>query len=168
MVNRSTISLSVLFAFLYLALSFILMNFSVLSNIFQNNFTPSTTIEILLTYIKDYFLSIPSLSLSLLLIISLLFGINLSLSLLKARTISRQKNVKLTFGIGIVSLAAGGCGACGFSVLSLIGAGGALTLLPFQGLEISLLAIVILSASLYYTIQSLNASCTVSLQNQVS
>ena len=51
-------------------------------------------------------------------------------------------------GSSIFGMAASGCASCGLPVLALLGIGGVFAHLPFQGLELSVLAIVLLSISL--------------------
>ncbi len=83
-----------------------------------------------------------------LIIISLLFGMLISLILFKSRfEITGNKKVGLFGGIGIfLGALAPGCVACGVGLASLLGLGaGALAFLPFEGLELSAISIGILS-----------------------
>ena len=85
------------------------------------------------------------------LIIAILSGINLSLIIyyFQTRRTLLKKN-GLVGGVGIVGGFLGvGCASCGSVILSLIGVGGALAFLPFGGVEISFLAIILLLISLY-------------------
>lgn len=77
-------------------------------------------------------------------------------------TSATTKKVGVMSGFGIaLGIVAPGCAACGVGVLALIGISGAtLALLPFKGLEISLLAILLLGIAIYSLTQRLR-SCDV-------
>jgi len=83
-----------------------------------------------------------------LIIISILFGILISLILFKSRfNITENKKVGLFGWFGIFfGVLAPGCVACGVGLASLLGIGaGFLVFLPFEGLELSILSIIMLS-----------------------
>jgi hypothetical protein len=83
-----------------------------------------------------------------LIIISILFGILFSLIIYKTKMIKNIEKGKTGFlaSVGIfLGILAPGCAACGIGLLSVFGIGAAtLSLLPFDGLEISILSILIL------------------------
>lgn len=89
-------------------------------------------------------------SLFLLITVALLTGLNLALTAERLRTIRSSGKMHLAIGgsslLGIVS---SGCASCGLPILALLGLGGAAASLPFRGVELSLIAIVLLSISLY-------------------
>lgn len=61
-------------------------------------------------------------------------------------------------GTGIVlGLFAPACASCGIGLLAILGLGGVIATLPFKGLEISLLAIVLLVAGIISTAKDMNA-----------
>lgn len=101
-----------------------------------------------------------------LLLVSLLTGMLVSLLVYRARaTLSSQPS-----RAGVVSslgVAAGvllpGCASCGIGLAALLGLGSSLALLPLQGLEISLAAIVLLCIAISMLAQSMTvyASCKV-------
>ena len=81
-------------------------------------------------------------------IISVLFGILMSLIFYKAGfNVSKNKKIGVLGGIGLFFGAlAPGCVACGVGLASLLGLGaGALVFLPYEGLELSMLSIFLLS-----------------------
>ena len=94
-------------------------------------------------------------------IISVLFGIYLSVFIYRFKLIKLMKEKKGTsIGfIGYLGLIAGvfgaGCPTCGSVVFALVGAPLALMYLPFRGLELRLLSIVILLVSIYLLTRSL-------------
>ena len=91
----------------------------------------------------------------LLVAVAALFGVNFSMLTYQLR----ENRVRLREGSGSVAgMALGvlgaGCAACGTAVLagvlSIFGAAGALTVLPFDGLEFSFVALVLLVLSIYW------------------
>ncbi len=94
-------------------------------------------------------------------VISVLFGIYLSVFIYRFKLIKLMKEKKGTsIGfIGYVGLVAGvfgaGCPTCGSVIFALVGAPLALMYFPFRGLELRLLSIVILLISIYILTRSL-------------
>lgn len=90
-----------------------------------------------------------------LLAVAVLFGVNLSMLTYQLR----ENRVSVRDGSGsvagmILGVLGAGCAACGTAVLagvlSLVGAAGVTTLLPLEGMEFSLLALVLLVLSVYW------------------
>lgn len=92
-------------------------------------------------------------------IISFLFGINLELVLRKLKFLKKRGGLHITFGAGFLSLVAAGCASCGLSFASVLGIATMVSLLPFHGLELYILSIVILSVSLFLNLQTLVTVC---------
>ena len=94
-------------------------------------------------------------------VISVLFGIYLSVFIYRFKLIKIMKEKKgSSIGfIGYLGLIAGvfgaGCPTCGSVIFALVGAPLALMYLPFRGLELRLLSIVILIVSIYLLTRSL-------------
>ena len=85
-----------------------------------------------------------------LIIISILFGLLFSLISYRTSTLkTKNRKIGVFASIGIfIGILAPGCAACGVGLLSLFGISAAfLTFLPFEGLELSILSIGILSFS---------------------
>lgn len=77
----------------------------------------------------------------------------------------KQKG-KLSFSLGgasIIGLAATGCTTCGLSLFALFGLSAAVSTLPFHGLELHIIALVLLCLSLGYMVKKLHEEvyCTV-------
>ncbi len=95
-------------------------------------------------------------------IIAILTGLNTALVLCR-----KQMTGSLGFKKGAGSSAcsvftgavASGCPVCTAPLLGIFGLGGALALLPFQGLELKLAAIIALGISLYYTSKNVKVAC---------
>lgn len=79
-------------------------------------------------------------------IIGLLTGMLLTLIFYKVKALNTQKKIGFVGAFGVfIGVAAPGCAACGVGLLAIFGVtAAALSVLPLKGLEISLLAVVIL------------------------
>lgn len=66
------------------------------------------------------------------------------------RNYSSTGSVSTTFG-SLVGFASAGCASCGAGVLALMGVTGGAAVLPFNGLEVQVLSILILIGSMEYT-----------------
>ena len=85
-------------------------------------------------------------------VISLLFGVHASLFAYKIRrNIKGNKAISISGGSGgfIAGLFGAGCPMCGSVIFALFGAPLALFFMPFKGLELRVLSILILSLSVY-------------------
>lgn len=105
-------------------------------------------------------------SLFLSLIISILFGIYLALFFFRREIIKNESAAKSTIlgtGGSVASVIASGCPTCGAPFLALFGVPLGLMSLPFRGLEIKVLSIILLSFSIYLLAQSIEKklSCKV-------
>lgn len=96
-----------------------------------------------------------------LLVTAILFGVNMALVIEKIKILRKSSSLKLTFGVGIVSLAATGCASCGLSLASLVGLGGVIALLPFGGIELYTLSIILLVCILFYNLNSYAKICKI-------
>src|SRR3989338_3056721 len=93
-----------------------------------------------------------------LIIISLLFGILVTLFFYKSRlTYYNDKNISILSGIGLfLGAFAPGCAACGVGLAAALGLGaGFLSFLPYKGLELSIIAIIILGYAIIKTTNSM-------------
>lgn len=150
-----------LFSFIFLSLSLFLINFPNYITIILAPYNFYSKLNLISIFYIGSFQTVAGIDLLLLIIVAALFGLNLGMVIKKYRFIRNQPNLGITIGSGIISLAAAGCASCGLSVMSLIGLGSALAILPFGGLELYLLAIIILFASLLYNLNSLYKACKI-------
>ena len=91
-------------------------------------------------------------------VIAILFGIYVSLLVFKIRLRCKGKGIIVSiFGGGglIAGLFGAGCPMCGGALFALIGMPLALFYLPFKGLELRVLAMFLLSFSVYFMSRSL-------------
>lgn len=117
--------------------------------------------KVLFLIFTGSFQAISSRDVLLLIITSLLFGINVELVLRKAKFLASIGGLHVAFGTGIVSLVATGCASCGLSIASIVGLSAALAALPFGGLELYFASIIILVVSLFYNLHSLVKVCKI-------
>ncbi len=96
-----------------------------------------------------------------LIIISILFGLNMSLVLSKLAAIKKGGRMSVVFGTGVISIISAGCASCGLSAASLLGLGGAFAFLPFHGIEFYVLSITILLISLYINLGAFAKACKI-------
>ncbi|MEK6935604.1 MAG: hypothetical protein AABW67_02365 [Nanoarchaeota archaeon] len=102
----------------------------------------------------------------LLFVISLLFGIYVCLFAYKIRKNLRGKKIISIFGGSggfIVGIFGAGCPMCGSVIFALFGAPLALFFMPFKGLELRVLSILILSVSVYLISRNIH-SCKIKIK----
>jgi hypothetical protein len=75
------------------------------------------------------------------------------------RQLGFRKGASASTCSAITGAIASGCPVCTAPLLGVFGLGGALALFPFQGLELKLAAIVVLSISLYFTSKNVKIAC---------
>ncbi len=134
-------ALSVGFAVLVFASNSLLLNYKLLLSSFS------------LSLAWSLFVGFPSLiskiGLSFLLLIAILSGIVISMSVFLVR-----RQIKGGYSAGSTGLIAGlltpACPSCALSVLGVLGLGGFLSVLPFKGLELGILGILVLVGSIGY------------------
>ncbi len=141
-------------AILYVIATVYLMNASLVKDALFGVHSMSYTWNILIALLVGMWTAMSGLGLFLLTTVAILTGLNLVLTVERLRSI--RSSGKMHWAIGgssILGIVGSGCASCGLPILALLGFGGAAAYLPFQGIELSLLAIVLLSVSLYILIQ---------------
>lgn len=101
--------------------------------------------------------------------VAILSGIYLALFLFRRNLIKEKKNAgHAATGAGGVTTAllASGCPTCGAPVLAIFGAPLALSALPFRGLEIKLLSILLLSLAIYLLAENIAKQLKCSMPSQ--
>lgn len=108
-------------------------------------------IFVMMSGVNETFINIMTL-----VIISLLFGVFLSLFVYKIKLVRKASKVGFFGFIGlIVGAFAAGCPTCGAFLFSLLGMPLALMYFPFKGLELKILSIILISISIYFISRSL-------------
>lgn len=129
-------------ALVMFALSYYLMVFNITSKSIINY-----------AYMNGAWYTVGSITLSA--FISLMLGLYLAMWLFK-RDVMAKNNGRAMLGAGgaLGGLLAAGCPTCGAPLLALIGAPLALMALPFKGLEIKALSLILIFLSIYYLAES--------------
>lgn len=140
-------------AFLMISFSVLIMNVSLIFNPIAPGYTLFDRIVLVFNLLGGLFTNNTLLSASLLISTSLLAGINVALLVIKIKNTKAvsYKESGLSSGGTIASVMATGCSSCGISILSLIGIAGGLTFLPFGGIELGFIGLLLLLFSIYWT-----------------
>lgn len=142
----------------YFLVSFYFTNPSLINQTILGNFSLSYKYQLIWELFLGLGMALGEVKLWLLLIVSVLTGVNLALLL--DRIIPLKNPVSnLAVGGSILGFGSSSCMACGVPVLGVLGVSGSLTRLPFKGLEISLVAIGLLIFSLFFLLKKYSNSC---------
>lgn len=149
--NRRYTFLGVLIAIIFYELNVLIPNFKTL---FAVSNGPINTLYIFYLMSFNFVNTIKLHSFISLIIISILLGMLFSIIVYKTKVIrssSRNKKTGAIATTGIfLGLIAPGCAACGIGILSALGLGTAvITFLPYDGLELSILSILILGFAMF-------------------
>lgn len=155
--------LAILVAVIFYLLQAIIVNFSNIINI-TGNYDIMTTLNLIGIILVAFWGTVEFSSFISIAVISLLTGTLVSLLVYRIKHLEfAGKKHGLLGSIGIfLGMFVPGCAACGIGLISLVGLGTAVASLPFQGLELSILVILILvyvnyqTAVTLFTCKSLN------------
>ncbi len=154
------ILLSGVFAFGFYVLASIIANLKNVISIIYAPYDFFTKVKLLgIILFEGTFSSMALVDVLFLVIVSVLFGLNMSLVLAKLNIIKRGGRLSVVFGTGIFSIISVGCASCGLSAASLLGIGGAFAFLPFHGVEFYILSVCILLVSLYINLGAFARAC---------
>ena len=149
--------LAIFISIVLFVIYFVLNNFSVFASILAISSDPALLWKVFTNHVEMVWEISGPVNVLAVTAVSFLAGINLSLTALrkkKAGVWVGRPGMLGFFGVfgGAFSAA---CSACNTALISVLGLSGGLALFPFQGLEISILAIALLGFSLYYISKSL-------------
>lgn len=152
---------SLFFASLYIILSIVLINYKSYLSFLLSEYSPLAKVKVLSLIFYGFFQAISARDIVLILISAILFGVNVELVLRKLKFLAGKGSLHLTFGAGVITLVATGCASCGLSLASIVGLSAVIALLPFHGLELYALSIMILLISLLYNLHNLVKVCKI-------
>ncbi len=133
----------------FIAVSF-LMNLDLFKDTVWGNYPLQYKLSILLLLIESMWSIMSKLAFFLVATTALLTGVNIMLIIQRLNQLKASGTLQFMIGGGsLVGVVSSGCAACGLPILSLLGLGGSIAYLPLQGLELSLVAISMLSISIY-------------------
>lgn len=159
--NLKSFVLLFLLTTLFVFTSLFIINLPTIISIFQNSYPLFSKLYISLIIILGSFSATSIYDISLVIIMGILFGLNMTLVINKFNALKRRGNLRIMFGTGIISVFAAGCASCGLSFASLIGISAVLAILPFGGVELYFLAILILLVSLYFNLKQIIKVCNI-------
>lgn len=146
---------AVVIAILYILLVTYLMNWSLVKDTLLGTYSVIYKWRILTGLLQGLTTSMTAFALLLLLLTAILTGINLTLIFLRLRAM--HGNGKLHVMVGgssLLAIVGSGCAVCGLPLLALLGLSGSLIYLPWHGIELSVLAMMLLLTTFYFMLRS--------------
>lgn len=142
----------------YFAFSTLILNYTLVYETVFGDYPPSYKLTLIFNLLEGARTAFSKLDFALLIITSVLVGLNV---LLIAKTIIKLEAQKgrLSLSVGgsaVLGIVVAGCSSCGFSVLSLLGLSASLTFIPFGGMGLHLVAIFLLLVSLIYSFRTIH------------
>ena len=153
--NKKLLISSLVITALYVLVANYLTNISLLKSTFFGAYSMSYKLNILYALLGGMWTGMSGFSLTMLIIVAMLTGINITF--LFQRIITLRSLGKLQYVVGgssLLGVIGSGCAACGLPVLALLGLGGSISYLPFHGAEISIMSAGLLFLSLYLMLKS--------------
>lgn len=149
-------------SFIYFLLAIYIMNLNFVSGVIQSSYPLGNKIYILASILKSSPQVMNWYEFTLLLVISVLTGLNFGLVLIQLLRIKQLKKVHVVAsGSSILGIAGSGCVSCGLSVIALVGLGGSIAYLPFRGAELSYLSVFLLLITLLFFIKNGQNACKI-------
>ncbi len=148
--SKKIIIPTLLIATLYVIVTVYLMNAGLVKDTIFGAHSLEFKWNLLVALLLGMWTAMSRLSLVFLILVSILTGANLALVVQRLKTI--RSSGKMSFMVGgssLLGIVGSGCASCGLPILAFLGLSGAIFYLPFRGLELSVLAIILLSISLY-------------------
>ena len=143
-------------SFFYFVLSTLILNYRLVFQTLVGNYPITYKLTLISNLLEGSWTAFSKVDFVLLILTSILVGLNI---LLIAKTIIKLESQKgrLSISVGgsaILGIVVAGCSSCGFSVLSLLGLSAALSFIPFGGMGLHLLAIILLLFSFFYALRA--------------
>lgn len=159
--NKKFIVLTVVFALTYIYLNVYFTNLQILNQAYFGHYPFEYKFDLTIALLEGLTTSLSPFNFYTLIIVSILTGLNIAL-LIKVLKNQAYQKVHLAFGIGsLFGIAGGGCASCGLPLLGLLGVSSSVMHLPFRGVEISILAMLLLSISFISLLKSIKVKCKV-------
>lgn len=152
--SKNVIASILVIAVLYVMATIYLMNAGLVKDTVFGSHSLSYRWNLLIALLAGMWTAMSKLSLILLVVVAILTGTNLTLVVQQLRSIRASgKTSFMVGGSSLLGIVGSGCASCGLPILALLGLSGAIFYLPFQGLGLSVLAIILLSVSLHSLIK---------------
>jgi hypothetical protein len=155
-INLRTLLFTLLIAVIYFSFSVLILNYRFIQASFLGNTPFFYKFQVIYILLQGSYTAFSPLDFYLLIFTSVLVGLNVALviKIIRELTEERSKLTLVVGGSGLVGVAVAGCTSCGFSLLSLLGLGGALSIIPFGGLGLHTIIIALLILSLLYSLKT--------------
>lgn len=158
--TKQILALTALISFLYYSFSSYLTNFTLVHQIWLQDYSILLKIKIILfiligsweTQSIVYENSIKA-------IIAILSGFNSALIIYFLQQLKRSRKSLLLGSTSLFAIGFSGCAACGIPILSLLGLGSSIIYLPFQGQGLAYAALILLLISLVILLRTLKKEC---------
>lgn len=168
---------TIIIAVLYVVATIYLMNASLVKDTIFGSHSLSYKWNLLIALLAGMWTAMSKFSLFLLVVVAILTGANLALVIQRLQTIRASGKMRLAVGgSSLLGIVGSGCASCGLPILAFLGLSGTVFYLPFQGIELSILAILMLSISFYSLVKQgkkqavcaidINTPLGVSLKNE--
>lgn len=143
-------------ALLYLTVMLFLLNYRLVFDTISAHFPLQDKLIIIFSLFGGLFTAFSPIDAWISIVSALLVGINIVLLFQTMYAMEHTGKIKLSIGgATLIGIAVTGCSSCGFSLLSLIGLGTSFSFLPFHGLSIHILSVVLLFFSAWYLVKKL-------------
>lgn len=152
--SKKIIIPAVIIAVFYVVATIYLMNAGLVKDTIFGSHSLSYKWNLLIALLAGMWTAMSKLSLFLLVVVAILTGADLTLVVQRLQALRASGKMSLVVGgSSLLGIVGSGCTSCGLPILALLGLSGAIFYLPFQGPELSALAIILLSISLYVLIR---------------
>jgi hypothetical protein len=131
------------------------MNAQLIIDTLVGSFSLQYKITILFVLLQGMWTAMNGFGIVILCLTAILTGANLTFLWQNAKAMKGVKNLHFVVGgNSLLGVFASGCAACGLPILSLLGISGSILYLPLHGVELSYLAVILLSISFFLLIRS--------------
>lgn len=155
LLDKKTIIPALIIAVLYIIVAVYLMNFSLVKNTVIGDYPFSYKSDLLIALLGGMWTAMSRASLLLLIIAALLTGVSFTLVIRRLWLIKSLGRLEIVAsGSSLFGIATSGCAACGLPLLAVFGLSGSVVYLPWRGTELSVLAVVLLTASFILTLKA--------------
>ena len=160
--------ITIIIAFIFFSISILSKNFKLIISLIPKT-SPKEYFNLILGLYKEGVTGNFLHATLVLILISILLGITISLITFKIKSNGVVKgNISKSGTVGaIIGVAAPVCVPCGIGLLSVLGLGSVLAFLPFQGIELGILSIILLTYAIIAIGSSIRecSSCQANLNN---
>ncbi|MBI2075103.1 MAG: hypothetical protein HYT82_00350 [Candidatus Harrisonbacteria bacterium] len=170
LLSKKFIVATAIIAITYIIATIYLMNAGLVKDTILGSHSLSYKWNLMTALLAGMWTAMSRISLALLIVVAILTGANLSLIVQRLQKLRSSGGMRfMVGGSSLLGIVGSGCASCGLPILAFLGVGGAVTYLPFQGIELSVLAIILLSLSLYVLIKGYsNKAVCIDLSKSIS